>query len=171
MKTAKSLIGRVVIWGLLGVGVYTVVNMLTPYFSSVSQMPKSIQNKVKIIQKSVNDTSEKATEKIKEVYKTVEKRIVNDAKEKKELQIVDNNAKEESKIYNKNSTPLKRLGNIADRYINQTNLQVENKETTSSALVTDTDTPGNQKNKDAAIRKKEQEIFARQLSVIDELLE
>ena len=167
MKTTRSLIGRVAIWGFLGVGAYTVVNMLIPYFSSMPQIPKSIQNKVKIIKKSVNDTSKKASEKIKEVYENAEKRIVNDVREKEKLQEAEKKIEKVPEIYNKKSTPLKRLGNIANKYIDDETVDQSTKESSSE----NDNSAGNNRDQHTEIRDEEEKIFARQLTVIDELLE
>ena len=179
MKNRRSLIGGVIMWGLLGAGVYTVVNIAMPYFTKAPAVPESLKTGVSKIKNKVTELSAKTADKIKKsvIPETRQQKSLPPQKQS-ERPIVQSDQKTEE-----HNSPVKRLSRIADNYMNeegasedipkeesvqadeQENAPRKNRETTA-APPSKTDTA----EEELTIHQKEQKVFSRQLSVIDDLL-
>ena len=203
MSNKRTLVGRVVIWGLLGVGAYTMLQIGRPYFfSAAPELSKSVENKIKEVKRSIVEKTENSVETLKETYTSKNKNdkgVVNSEQTQKgAAEPVDSARGEKSNedtserdVASKHTSPLKRLGNIADDYIEDTqnvpeashapdtpqptvNGDADEKRRQSAQDQSDSDDSARSVSKSngrtSDFTAKEKKVFERQLSVVDELL-
>lgn len=170
MKNHKTLVGAVIVWGLLGVGIYTAFDTAMVYFRKSPAVPESLKVGVNQIKSKINKISEKTAEKMKKSILTEKQQVSSQHKG------ISGLLQSENKIEEDNS-PVKRLGRIADNYMD---------EESGVETVSENKTPHSIRQKSAHIdiqepiaasedritmHDREQKVFARQLSVVDELLD
>ena len=176
MKNHRTLIGGVIVWGLLGVGVYTAVNVAMPYFSKSSSAQESLRTGVNKIKNKIKEVSAKTADKIKKsVVSEAEQEGVPAARQTARKVV----SEQKSEDYN---SPVKRLGRIADNYMNEESVIESRPENNTAQVVKNGSArienrvpiaaPEAESNEETVtMHDREQKVFARQLSVIDELLD
>ena len=201
MSSKRTLIGRVVIWGLLGVGAYTMIQIGRPYFfSAAPELSNSVEKTIKEVKRSIVEKTEDNVKKLKETYASKNKKdkdVVDSVKPQNTAGPVDgargdnsNDDAGERNVASNNRSPLKRLGNIADDYIEDNQNVPEVSQTPDIDQPTvNADTvekrrqsPQDQSESDDSARSvsnssgrtsdftaEEKKVFEKQLSVVDEL--